>query len=222
MDYATAVVEFFVERRGKGSALSSADEQTLLGWEAAGIPLSVVFAGVDAAFERKAEPPTSLGECNRWVKAGFKKWSGGALLEPARHSGASEPGTEAGTTRADAPGAGGERIADGEQGGGGEATAVLERLLDELDLRARTGHAALREATADVCLELSELSAAGGLELGLLAVVDEAIAESALARLAEDEREAVVRAAEARLAARSMSGAAWAAARAREIIETLR
>ena len=88
MDYARAIVEHFVVLRGKGSAVSSADEALLLGWERDGFPLEIVLEGIDLAYERKREPPKSLTECGRWVRAGFKKWSedfdeGSAVSTPA-------------------------------------------------------------------------------------------------------------------------------------------
>ena len=61
--------------RGKGSAVSSADEWLLLGWERDGFPLDIVLEGIDQAFERKTDPPKSLTECGRWVRSGYKKWS---------------------------------------------------------------------------------------------------------------------------------------------------
>ena len=75
MDYARTVVEHFVVLRGKGSAVSSADEWLLLGWERDGFPLDIVLEGIDQAFERKTDPPKSLTECGRWVRSGYKKWS---------------------------------------------------------------------------------------------------------------------------------------------------
>jgi hypothetical protein len=77
VDYARAIVEHFVVLRGKGSAVSSADEGLLLGWERDGFPLEIVLDGIDQAFDRKTDPPKSLTECGRWVRSQFKKWSGG-------------------------------------------------------------------------------------------------------------------------------------------------
>ncbi|MFT6395852.1 MAG: hypothetical protein ACJAYU_000594 [Bradymonadia bacterium] len=75
MDYAHAIVEHFVLLRGKGCAVSSADEGLLLGWEDEGIPLDIVIEGIDLTFEKKRDAPRSLQHCTRLVKKLFKEWA---------------------------------------------------------------------------------------------------------------------------------------------------
>lgn len=108
MDYAHAIVEHFVLLRGKGSAVSSADEGLLLGWEDEGIPLDIVIEGIDLTFDRSRDAPRSLSQCRRWVKKLFKAWAedGGQIVneehtkpptQPARQTGANQllPGLSA-------------------------------------------------------------------------------------------------------------------------------
>lgn len=206
MDYARAVVEFFVEKRSKGTAISAADEHLLLSWEDDGIPASVVFAGIDRAFERKSEAPKSLSDCSRWVKAAYKKWAGGAELEAAAHSVDADDGStpDAGAASPATP-----------------SRSALDEALDELRRRCESGAPALRDATRAVLSELETLGRSGKVGPEVLAVIDEAIAEGALQRLDAAERRRIEEAADAWLRGRSMSGAAWAAARAREIIRSL-
>lgn len=73
-DFARALADGFVERRGRGSALSAADRHLADQWEADGAPLDVVLAGIDAAFERRRDAPRSLKDCKRWVNAAIKRW----------------------------------------------------------------------------------------------------------------------------------------------------
>ncbi len=58
-------MEHFLAIRGKGCAVSSADEALLLGWESEGIPMDIVIDGIDLAFERKRDAPKSLQQCGR-------------------------------------------------------------------------------------------------------------------------------------------------------------
>ncbi len=74
-DYARDIVEHFVERRERGSAISSADQQLVADWEARGVPLFCVIEGVDRAFERRREPPRALTQCRRWVHAAWRAWA---------------------------------------------------------------------------------------------------------------------------------------------------
>ena len=196
MDYARAVVEFFVKRREKGSATSAADEQVLLRWESEGVPVGVVFAGVDQAFARKAEPPKSLSECGRWVRAAHKKWAGGSHIESVLAEGRSVSGSNS------------------------QSPDALDSWIDELRERETRGHPALRKAAGEIRREL-ELLSADDFELGVLTFVDQAVAEAALEQLPEPERGEVLEEAEGALAGRPMSGLAWAGARAREIIRIL-
>ncbi len=68
-------MEHFLAIRGKGCAVSSADEALLLGWESEGIPMDIVIDGIDLAFERKRDAPKSLQQCGRWIKQLYKKWA---------------------------------------------------------------------------------------------------------------------------------------------------
>lgn len=215
MDFARAVVEFFVERRGKGSAISSADEQLVMQWEEAGVPVSVVFAGIDTAFDRKSEAPKSLSDCKRWVTAAFKKWSGGDKLEAASRSGTGTGALPGATADATA----GETTGAPDDAGG--TSSWEERFIGELVERAGAMRPEVRSATEVVVGELRALIARGALTPDVITVVDEAIAESALAALDPGERARVVAEAERAIGGRAMSGAAWAAARAREVLRAL-
>ena len=59
-NYFTEIEEYFVRRRGKHLLVSPLDWSLIESWKQMGIPLHVVFRGIDAAFEkRKPQQPTS-------------------------------------------------------------------------------------------------------------------------------------------------------------------
>lgn len=67
-------MEFFLALRGKGSAISSVDQNILGDWELKlGVPIDVVLDGIQEAFDRQLEKPLSLQECSRYINARFKK-----------------------------------------------------------------------------------------------------------------------------------------------------
>lgn len=68
-DYLRIVAEAFIERRGRGTAVSSADLHQVGLWEQQRVPLSVVLDGVDQAFRSKRVPPASLRACAPFVQA---------------------------------------------------------------------------------------------------------------------------------------------------------
>ncbi|TVR04343.1 MAG: hypothetical protein EA398_02220 [Deltaproteobacteria bacterium] len=68
-DYVRTVAEYFLERRGRGTALSSMDMHQVGAWERDGVPVDAVFRGIDRAFGRRREPPSSLRECAAHVGA---------------------------------------------------------------------------------------------------------------------------------------------------------
>jgi hypothetical protein len=68
-DYARQIATVFIDRRGRGTALSSADQQLLWQWERDGLSIDDVLRGIDEAFARKREPPASLRACRRWIEA---------------------------------------------------------------------------------------------------------------------------------------------------------
>lgn len=67
-DYVRTIVEAFIERRGKGTAVSSADMHLVGAWENAGISVDAALRGIDTAFSRRRQPPASLVACNRHVQ----------------------------------------------------------------------------------------------------------------------------------------------------------
>lgn len=67
-DYVQRVSDYFIERRGRGVAISSSDEDLLLRWERQGVPIVDVLHGIDLAFQSAKRPPRSLGEVRRYLK----------------------------------------------------------------------------------------------------------------------------------------------------------
>lgn len=199
MDYADAIVEFFLERRAKGTAISSADEQLVLRWEREGIPVSVVFAGVDQAFERKSEPPKSLSACGRWIRAAFKKWSGGDHLNTVERRAGARPEGEAPTAK--------------------DVESQYDRELKRLAALRESSEPALAAAAAELHDDLAALGESAA--TNVLSVVDEALAEAALERLPTARRLELIEAAEQPWRAERMSGEAWARARAAEVLRLL-
>lgn len=163
MDYARAAVEHFVRLRGKGTAVSAADEALLLSWEADGIPLEIVLEGVDTAFERKREAPKSLSECGRWVRAAFKK--------RAADDGTGTPSTERARPMVKS-----------------ELNGLPADTRDSLERWRKSSHAALREAAEEMWTELlAEVATVGVVPRELAEIVDEAVRLGALERGASDE-----------------------------------
>ena len=163
MDYARAIVEHFVRLRGKGAAVSAADEALLLSWESMEIPLDVVLEGVDSAFDRKREPPKSLSECGRWVRAGYKKWSSVDIVDDR-----------------DAPS--GCSTTDPRSG-------LPRETQDRLARWRESQHAPLAAAAAQVWAELvAESAAVGVIPEEMVAIVGDAVRMVAVERGApEDE-----------------------------------
>ena len=83
-DYVRAVFAHFVALRGRGTDLSAIDEQLLLRWEAAGLPLAWVIEGIDAAFAKLREPPASLSDCTRYVNKVAKAHRTEHAADPAQ------------------------------------------------------------------------------------------------------------------------------------------
>jgi hypothetical protein len=83
IDFADAVIQYFVDLRAKGLTVSGIDQQTLLDWERRDVSLHIVLEGIDAAFARKKDPPKSLRECQRWVNAAAKKAGEATDAKPA-------------------------------------------------------------------------------------------------------------------------------------------
>lgn len=212
MDYAEAIVEFFVDRRGKGSAVSSADEQLVLLWERSDIPVSVVFAGIDQAFERKSEAPRSLSDCSRWIKSGYKKWVGGEHLATVSR----KVGDMAGG-RIDP-----DQLPSGRTPQAADAPTrqtPLEEALNRLSELSKVQEPALAAAAQELHGDLIAMGTK--VTDSVLLVIDEALAEAALERLSRGQRVSVSVAAERPFDARKMSAVAWARARAHEVIRIL-
>lgn len=72
-DYVRLLAEAFIDRRGRGTSLSSADQQLLLEWEAAGVPIDLVQRGIEDAFLRRRDAPPSIRACRRWVEDRWRR-----------------------------------------------------------------------------------------------------------------------------------------------------
>lgn len=82
--YGRVLFDYFVQRRGRGTDLSSQDVQLLLRWEEEGVPEQWVVEGIDAAFAKLREAPSSISECRRHVlKVVEKRREVDAPTEPA-------------------------------------------------------------------------------------------------------------------------------------------
>ena len=173
-DYARAVYEHFVEARGKGVSLSSADAHLLLKWEADDVPLHVVLLGVDRAFDRKAEPPKSLKECKRFVTHELKAWRNSESED-------AEPSTP--TTGAPAAGT-----------NGSPRQARAPELLEDRLKRgaAAVRHDGVRGVLHAIAAELTEFRAAEGtIPADVIAVVEEGIVSDVVPTLSPREQSAL-------------------------------
>ena len=72
-DYTVQIVNHFLHVRQRGAAISAVDQQLIMRWEAAELPLHVVLGGIDDAFTRLVDPPRSLVRCARFVSQRLKK-----------------------------------------------------------------------------------------------------------------------------------------------------
>ena len=173
-DYARAIYEHFVETRGKGVSLSSADAHLLLTWEAEDVPLHVVLLGVDRAFDRKAEPPKSLKECKRFVTHELKAW----------RTSESED-AEAATPTPSSPPAGATPSPRQIQ-----APELLEERLERGANAVR--HEGICGVLQAISAELAAFRAAEGtIPADVIAVVEEGIISDAIPTLSSGERSAL-------------------------------
>ncbi len=188
-DFARSIVEYFVERRGKESAVSGADQHVIGNWEARDIPLEVVFEGIDGAFDRRKEPPKSLTDCGRFVTNAFKRWSRGAEEEADGTS--ADPVSVPATTPPGADPA--ARRPTSDTGATTTAPTLAEGVLAALGRTASEhAHDAVRSAAAKTREELEEIIATDGeLDAAILALVDDAVARWVLAGLDPESRRAV-------------------------------
>jgi hypothetical protein len=102
-DYFTEIEERYLARRGGGLLLSTLDWALIETWKDAGIPLSAVLRGIDAAFDRYAQRPSrtkkinSLAYCSQEVLAAaedMKEAAVGADAEETPQKGLAKPGFE--------------------------------------------------------------------------------------------------------------------------------
>lgn len=175
-DYARDIVEHFLERRERGSAISSADQQLVADWEARGVPLFCVIEGVERAFERRREPPRALTQCRRWVHAAWRAWAA---------DDADADGVDAGA----APSAPHETAPSVDAAPEPLAARARELLRVELAV-ARAPE--LRIALTTLAAEVEEIVAdEGGLDAVTAASLDEALAELVLDACDPDARAAL-------------------------------
>lgn len=173
MDYAEGIIEYFVDLRGKGATVSSLDQQTVLAWEVAGVPLAAVLDGIDDAFTRKAEPPKSIRDCKRWVTKQAK-------TQAARQGTAPTARDAAAAAVARAIDAGGWDPAAADQ----SATSPAEVARAWLDALARSHDARLQRAVASLTAEVEQVIAQeGALPEAMLDVLDDALAALLLGEL---------------------------------------
>lgn len=176
-DFARALTDAFVERRGRGSALSAADRHLADGWEADGVPLDVVLDGIDAAFERRRDAPRSLKDCKRWVTAAIKKWrASGSVVEGAGDFAASPSGAAPSTPAdASAPTPPPQRSPAAS-----DADATGRRILAVIaEARAATRHPGVRAGLDAVTDEVRGLIASGALDAAALHALDDVAAVAA-------------------------------------------
>lgn len=173
MDYAEGIIEYFVDLRGKGATVSALDQQEILAWERADVPLAAVLDGIDAAFARKAEPPKSVRDCKRWVTKQAKLHATRSGVAPAA---AADAAQQAVARAVDAGG--------WEQRAPAEVTAAADvarrwllALGEEADPRIHRAAVALREEVESV------IQADGSLPDAMLAVLEDALATLLLAEL---------------------------------------
>lgn len=220
-DFARVIVDHFLARCGTGSAISSADQALLLGWEAGGVPLDVVLQGIDRAFEERREAPRSLTHCRAWVRkaqAGEEARHGVSASPEGPGGGSSRSGASASAGRAGAgyrADAGGahrsdgatvrssiaERFARDSQAAASEediGTALLRQARDTLPALR---HPVAKQAYAMIVDAMEEaLATEDGLDASTLALLDAALVEAALRALPSDEADALRASVDATLA----------------------
>jgi len=94
--YLAAVERAFLQRAGRGLMLSPADIALVTQWARAGVPVSVVLEGIDAAFVRlPSRPPRGLTFVRAGVEAAFAahraRQAGGGSSESMPARSAAEP-----------------------------------------------------------------------------------------------------------------------------------
>ncbi len=175
-DYVRCIAEYFVERRGSGTAISSADLDLIRDWERADTPMSVVLAGIDRAFERRARPPGSVGACRVHVNVEAKTWltarEGHAPSRKSHNTGSSS------AIESTQP----ARIADP-----GEA---LLALAEQRILESPIGIA--RDALKEIVEELRDiLESEGTIDAATISVVDAELADLAVQMMGHEQAEAL-------------------------------
>ena len=160
-DFVRTLVEYFLERRERGAAISGADQHLLRLWASIG----AVRAGIDAAFDRRSDPPRSLKDCGRWVRAEIRREREPTAIDEVFGSDARTMPTA--------------RMED----------EVLDRIRTLRD--AEADHAR-REALDELYRDLDDiLLTEGAIDADTLALLDEALVEAVIVRLEPAAREAV-------------------------------
>lgn len=181
------------------------------GWEARGIPLRVVFQGIDRAAERqrakRARRPLHIDFCEADILDVFDEWRRAVGVLALTAGGASDAGTTAVETRR-APSLGGHldrviaRLTGRRAGGAGPLDTLLDDMVRELDTARAAARTMRGEARTALLARLEEM--------------DRALALAAWAQLDEAAREALGREADQELAPFAGRMAPEAYARARE------
>ncbi|MFQ5738161.1 MAG: hypothetical protein ACE5JX_04070 [Acidobacteriota bacterium] len=95
-NYFTEVEEYFLRRRGKNVLVSPLDWCLIELWKETGIPLQVVFQGIDRSFEsarkRSRKDPTTLFYCHPAVSEVFEEYGRARLGAPAENQFVEENG----------------------------------------------------------------------------------------------------------------------------------
>ena len=172
-DYVRSIAEYFIDRRGRGTAISSADLDLIHDWERADTPLSVVLAGIDRAFDRRAKAPASLGACRVHVNVEAKAW----LTAREGHA----PPRKANTS-------GAYRAAESAEPQPADPGDALLALAEQRILDAPIGIA--RDALQEIVEELRDIKdSEGKIDAATIAVVDTELAELALQLMGKERAE---------------------------------
>lgn len=162
--------------------------ERVCGWEATGIPLRIVYAGIDRAVERRrskgARRPLPIDFCEADILDVFEEWRR-AVGVSAAPAGQVEPaGVQAEARRAPSLGGHLDRVIarlTGRRGGAaGPLDAHLEALVRELDAMRSQARGARGEARDALVARLAELDRA------LLGAAWELVDEAARAAIGED------------------------------------
>jgi hypothetical protein len=138
------------------------------GWEAAGIPLRIVYAGIDRSVERRrakgARRPLPIDFCEADILDVFEEWRRAVGVSTVPDSRAESASAQAEPRRA--PSIGGHldrviaRLTGRRAGGAGPLDAHLDGLVRELDALRSQARGVRGEARAGLSARLAELDSA--------------------------------------------------------------